>query len=65
MIGHGNSGAISHLVPHLFVGANATVVIIALGTLHRIAQGRLLPKGATTAPRQEHNIGPKGQAKHP
>src|SRR6266403_3091670 len=28
---------------HLFVGANATVVIIALGTLHRIAQGRLLP----------------------
>lgn len=65
MIGHGNSGAISHLAPHLFVGANATVVIIALGTLHRIAQGRLLPKGATTAFRQEHNIGPKGQAKHP
>jgi len=46
MIAHGETGAIAHLAPYLFVGANIAVGLIALGTLRLIAQRRLLPQAA-------------------
>jgi tellurite resistance protein len=46
MAGHGETGAIAHLAPYLFVGANIAVGLIALGTLRLIAQRRLLPQVA-------------------
>jgi tellurite resistance protein len=50
MVGHGDTGAIAHLAPYLFAGANIAVGLIALGTLRLIAQRRLLqqPAPATT-----------------
>jgi tellurite resistance protein len=49
MVGHGDTGAIAHLAPVLFVGANIAVGLIALATLRLIVQ-RLLPPAAPAAP---------------
>jgi tellurite resistance protein len=49
LIAHGDPGAISMLAPVLFVGANAVVGLVALGTLRLLAQGRLLPPTAAPA----------------
>jgi tellurite resistance protein len=46
MVGHGDTGAIAHLAPYLFAGANIAVGLIALATLRLIAQRRLLPQAA-------------------
>jgi tellurite resistance protein len=40
MVGHGDTGAIAHLAPYLFVGANIVVGIIAVGSLRLIVQRR-------------------------
>jgi tellurite resistance protein len=50
MVGHGDTGAIAHLAPVLFVGANIAVGLIALATLRLIVQRRLLPPAAPAAP---------------
>jgi tellurite resistance protein len=50
MVAGGDAGAIALLAPYLFVGANIAVGLVALGTLVRIAQRRLLPVVAPRAP---------------
>jgi tellurite resistance protein len=50
MVGGGDVGAIAQLGPYLFVGANIAVGLIALGTLVRMAQRRLLPVAAPRSP---------------
>jgi tellurite resistance protein len=52
MAGHGDTGAIAMLAPWLFAGANIVVVLIFLGTLRLIIQGRLLPVVAPVTPPQ-------------
>ncbi|MCJ8144042.1 dicarboxylate transporter/tellurite-resistance protein TehA [Ancylobacter sp. A5.8] len=42
LIALGDDGTVRYLAPVLFVFANAVVLIVALGTLHRLANGRLL-----------------------
>ncbi len=53
MVGHGDTGAIAHLAPILFVGANIAVGLIALATLRLIIQRRLLPPAAPAVPLQQ------------
>jgi tellurite resistance protein len=48
LVGQGDNGAVAVLAPALFVFANVVVVLVALGTVRRAAQGRLL--GAAAAP---------------
>jgi len=52
MAGHGDAGAIAHLAPYLFAGANIAVGLIALGTLRLIAQRRPLPQPAPATTQQ-------------
>jgi tellurite resistance protein len=51
MVDHADTGAMTHLAPYLFVGANIAVGLIALCTLRLIVQRRLLPQAATAPPR--------------
>jgi tellurite resistance protein len=43
MIAHGDTGPATQLAPVLFIAANLTIGLIALGTIRLLLQGRLLP----------------------
>jgi tellurite resistance protein len=58
MVAQGDTGAIAHLAPHLFVGANIVVALIALGTLRLIMQHRLLPQTASAPSSREVSARP-------
>lgn len=49
LVGLGDAGTIRLLAPVLFGVANLIVLVVALGTLHRLATGRLLPAPGVSA----------------
>ena len=43
LMGHGDTGAISHLAPVIFILVNIALAVIAIGTLWLLLKGKLLP----------------------
>jgi tellurite resistance protein len=65
MVGHGDTGAIAHLAPYLFVATNIVVALVALGTLRLIVQRRLLPQTVSAPPLRAVSSRPASEIRAP